>query len=499
MPVMSDIIEKIEVAEANKLSDYSAYANLANSVYELKNEASVLMPFFKDRTIYMLNSTAKGGGVAEMLPRYINIFRELGVNIEWLVMHPDQEAFFSLTKNLHNLIHGAGSTDIASEEKKLYNRVSRKVADGIKPYLKENDILVVHDPQPMGAGALLKKETGVTTLWRCHIGLDKHTEETRAAWHFLSDYADPYDHGIFTASEYIPSYFAGKSSIIYPSLDPLSHKSRVLSAHKLMGILCNAGLGKEHEPVLTPPFSEPAMRLQPDGSFQRADEPEEIGLMYRPTITQVSRWDRLKGFKPLMDGFIHLKKNLINRDDIPERHRNRLKIVRLVMAGPDPSSIQDDPEGIEVLQSLIDTYKDLEPEIQKDIALLTLPMNSSKENALMVNAIQRCSTVIAQNSLKEGFGLTATEAMFKAIPVIGTSAVGLRLQIRDQIDGLMVQNPEDPIEIAEKLDTILSEAKQREFYAINAQKRIHDEFLLFKQIARWLRVLYNTANGYETT
>ena len=88
------------------------------------------------------------------------------------------------------------------------------------------------------------------------------------------------------------------------------------------------------------------------------------------------------------------------------------------MAGPDPSSIQDDPEGKRVLEDLCATYCALDADVQRDIILLALPMSSRKRNALMVNALQRCSAIVVQNSHREGFGLTVTEAMWKGVPVL---------------------------------------------------------------------------------
>jgi trehalose synthase len=207
-------------------------------------------------------------------------------------------------------------------------------------------------------------------------------------------------------------------------------------------------------------------------------------------VTQVSRWDRLKGFPNVLNGFIKLKKCLGNRHAIQdERHRRCLEIVRLVLAGPDPALIQDDPEGQEVLQELVDMYKTLAPEYQESIAILTLPIDSRKENALMVNALQRCSTVVAQNSIREGFGLTATEGMWKRVPVVGTRACGLRQQIRSGIDGLLIMDANDPDELAEALDTLLKDPVKRDLMARSAQRRVHDEFLIFTQLRQWLRLL----------
>jgi trehalose synthase len=125
-------------------------------------------------------------------------------------------------------------------------------------------------------------------------------------------------------------------------------------------VLCNAGLLATDQPVLTPPFDHPALRLQPDGTFARADRPGDVGLLFRPLVTEVSRWDRLKGFRPLLEGFRALKKRLGKRT-YPPRQRRRLEIVRLVLAGPDPASIQDDPEARETLADLSAAFRSLQP------------------------------------------------------------------------------------------------------------------------------------------
>jgi len=108
-------------------------------------------------------------------------------------------------------------------------------------------------------------------------------------------------------------------------------------------------------------------------------------------------------------------------------------------------------------------------------------------------AIQRCATVVVQNSLKEGFGLTATDAMWKRVPVLGSSACGLRLQIRDRIDGRLTGNPQDPDEIADALDEMLSKPVQRELYGRSAQRRVYSRFLVFTQVENWLRRLADVA------
>ncbi len=490
------MIDFAQIHESFTLEGYTGVAHLAGAVRELQSESSILMPQLANRTIWMVNSTAQGGGVAEMLPKMVKLLRELGLRIQWVTIGTDRAEFFALTKRLHNMIHGEGEPSLGGGDQELFDSVNRQAAEALKPHLSPEDIVVIHDPQPIAMGPYLKRELGVRTVWRCHIGLDEEVPATRAVWQFLKPYALTYDRAVFTAPEYIPDYLAGYSTIMHPALDPESHKNRELSPHELVGILCNAGLARPRHPILTPPFEHQAKRLQPDGTFAAAaTEFEEIGLMYRSIVTQISRWDRLKGFGPLLEGFVRLKERRSPGLDWSESQRREVETARLVLAGPDPSSIQDDPEGQEVLQELCVTYRNLRPEYQKDVALLALPMASRKENALMVNALQRCSTIVVQNSIREGFGLTVTEAMWKHVAIIGTQACGLRQQIRDNIDGMLIRDPQDPDEITEKLEKLLTDRRTREILARSAQRRAHDEFLIFTQVRDWLRLLVNCANA----
>jgi trehalose synthase len=381
--------------------------------------------------------------------------------------------------------------ELTAGDRALYEEVSRANAEALMQYVRPNDVLLVHDPQPLGAGARVKRRhPGMRAIWRCHIGLEEDLPVTRAAWEFLRPYASVYDDAVFSVQEYVPGFLADRASVIHPSLDPLSHKNRELSLHKLVGILSDAALTEPHWPLVAPPWPEGARRLQADGRWATATIPEDIGLLARPIITQVSRWDRLKGFEPLMEAFRALKLGLVSRPAHDLRHRRRLELVRLVLAGPDPSSIQDDPEGLLVLESLCKRYTRLEPDVREDVALLALPMGSRKANALMVNAVQSSSDIVAQNSLREGFGLTATEAMWKRKPVLGSArACGLRLQVRDGVDGVLVSNPEDPEAIAEAMHHMLADEDQLETWGRNGQRRAYDEFLIFSELRRWLEML----------
>jgi len=489
------MIHDVEV-KSIPLDDYAAVAQLSRSVAELRENATTLVPTLAGRTVWMVNSTARGGGVAEMLPREVAMLRELGVDTRWVVIEPAEPAFFALTKRLHNLIHGSGDARFVAADRTLYDRVSDTLAAELLPHLADGDVLVVHDPQPLGAGARVRSSRRITAIWRCHIGLDEDLPQTRAAWDFLAPDLARYDHALFTAAEYVPPQLTGPSSIMQPALDPLSHKNRELGIHKLVGILVDAKLVPEHGPAIELPFEHPALRVQADGTLQVALVPQEIGLLFRPIVLQVSRWDRLKGWRPLLDGFVRLKREFPHRAaQYTERQRRLLEQARLVLAGPDPASIRDDPEATEVFTELCEVYGALEPRLQADVALLALPMASVKQNALIVNALQRCATLVVQNSLQEGFGLTVTEAMWKRCAVLGSPACGLRQQIRHGFDGRLLRNPEDLQEIADALEQLLIHPYAREAHGRAAQLRVQEEFLVFTQVRRWLEVLAQVVAG----
>jgi trehalose synthase len=208
---------------------------------------------------------------------------------------------------------------------------------------------------------------------------------------------------------------------------------------------------------------------------------------------QVSRWDRLKGWLPLLRGFAKLKEAARGEDPVHDPlHRRRLELLRLVLAGPDPGGVQDDPEAVRVLEELTEEYVNLPSHVQSDVGILVLPLASRKENALIVNVLQRCASVVVQNSFQEGFGVTATEAMWKRAPVLGTRACGLRLQIRDDLEGRINPEPENPDAVAAYLDAMLRSRHTRERWGAAAQRRVYDEFLVITEVGRILEMLAET-------
>lgn len=471
-------VRVVDVQGGRSLADYEEHVLLAPAVAELRSRAEMALPSLRGRRVWMINSTAEGGGVAEMLPHMMTLLRELGIEIEWAVIGSDRSAFFDLTKRLHNLIHGAGDPRLDQADRELFDSVNRENADELARLVAPDDLVVIHDPQPLGIAPRIR-DLGLPLVWRCHIGLDRENEATRAVWAFLEPYAALADHGVFSAPEYVPVFLRDRSSLIRPALDPLSDKNRELPPVEIGRVLASAGLAGPGDA----PSRQPVERLLPSGAWVPAAECEPVGFLFLPLVVQISRWDRLKGFKPLLEAFARLRGG--ESGGAPE-----IEASRLVLAGPDPYSVADDPEGVAVLEEIADRYRQLEPSTQADVAILKMP-----QNALLINAIQRSAAVIVQNSLEEGFGLTVAEAMWKGVPVVGSRACGIRQQIEDGVEGRLVPDAEDPEGIAAVLDEVLADRDGRQRMARAGLRRVHREFLIFKQLADWLGVLASSAGS----
>jgi trehalose synthase len=368
--------------------------------------------------------------------------------------------------------------------------VNRENALALGELVSPGDILVIHDPQPLPLAGLLRPLLPLLIIWRCHIGLDIENTATRAAWDFLGPYLDAYDHAVFSAPEYIPERLVGRSTVIPPGIDPLSPKNRELGLRETIEVLCNGGLIPYPSPTVHGPYPALAQRVRADGAMAPLNAAESFGLLTRPIVTQISRWDRLKGFGPLLSAFAALKQSAAAGAPGDELHRRRLDLVRLVLAGPDPAGVSDDPEANGMIEELRVEYASMPPAIQDSIALVVLPMQSPEQNALIVNALQRASTIVVQNSLREGFGLTITEAMWKRVPVLTNSqACGPRQQVRDGLDGRLVANPEDQGELQRVLNEMLADSHGRQRWGRTAQRHVHDRFLVLEQLRSWAQLV----------
>jgi trehalose synthase len=261
--------------------------------------------------------------------------------------------------------------------------------------------------------------------------------------------------------------------------------------------MVQAGILEPRGPQVYEDYGHQVRRVMPDGSFATVNQHHPFDLIYRPVITEISRWDRLKGFRELMEAFVHMKRENQKKNDPGSIAFKRIDLCRLVLGGPDPKFVTDDPEGNEVLQELISYYKDLPERIQEDVGLFLLPLDNPKENALIVNALQRCSRIVVQNSLQEGFGLTATEAMWKQTPVLVSGAAGLRFQVVDSQTGKINEDPTDVPALSRTLEYMLNHPKELDKWAFNAQSRVVENFTLFSQIEAWLRLFRKLIKSYQ--
>ena len=479
-------------------SRYRSYPLEAYKVYhkleELINKSQVSTLNFgqilkkNKNKLWMINSTETGGGVAEMLPKLITLIRELGIPTEWAVIETKKAAFFNLTKSLHNLIHGKEvKNNFSDEDRAIYESVNKQNLKEFLPHVSDGDIVVVHDPQPLALGHFLKKKKNIHLIWRSHIGVEFDNNSTKIVWDFLKPYFDEYDHGIFTCKEYIPKVFPKKTSIITPGINPYSHKNRSLSMEKLIGILSSAGLFQT-DVTIYKPFTEPIMFLNDAGEFT----PEaNIKLLGHPVITEISRWDSLKGFSEVLVAFSLLKQRLADGQlsKLTPLQTKTIESAKLCLAGPSPDSVADDPEAQSVLTEIKQLYKDLPFFIKRDVAIISLPMASRKENALIVNALQRVSAIVIQNSFQEGFGLTVTEAMWKEVPIIGSKVKGIMLQVRDGTEGILINDPKNFEELSNAMLKMLTDKKDREMYGRQGHQRVLNEFTIISMLEKYVNII----------
>ncbi|MEF8975187.1 MAG: glycosyltransferase [Halapricum sp.] len=369
-----------------------------------------------------INSTASGGGVAEILVSVVPLLNDVGVDADWQVMDAPDE-FFEVTKTIHNGLQG-GQTELTEDMRETYRSVTIENAEALE---ERYDVLVLHDPQTLGMAPTLAERFPETALvWRCHIDL---TDATPAYLEFVQSYLDPIDRAIFTLPEYGEAITGVEIDTIYPSIDPLTEKNR------------------------------PIEDLSGDAA-EAADLERFSFDTDRPLIVQISRFDPWKD--PL--GVIEAYRNV--SASIPDAQ------LALVGAMPD-----DDPEGIEV-------YNEVEEEAggDPDIHLLTNLPDAG------INGLQWGADVVLQKSLREGFALTVSEALWKETPVVGSNVGGIPLQIEDGKNGYLVE-PDDIDATADRVIQLLEDDELRRRLGENGRETVREQFLTPRQVLDYLTLL----------
>ena len=372
------------------------------------DDLTLLAKRLEGKSVQHINSTAVGGGVAEILTRAVPLLKELGVNTEWDVIKGGQQ-FFEVTKKFHNALHGRPE-EISQRDFDVFMDASEENIKGVDTH---GDIVFIHDPQPI---ALVRKKADNKWIWRCHIDVSNPNQKV---WKFLMDFIVSYDSAVFSA----PSFSRRlpiRQFLISPSIDPLSDKNKELPQELIDSVLRKYGIIKD-----------------------------------KPIITQISRFDRLKDPVGVIQAYLQVKKYID---------------CQLILAG---GSASDDPEGVQVLEEVREKAKQ-----DRDIHILLLPQND-----IEVNALQRASTVIMQKSIREGFGLTVAEGLWKAKPVVASNVGGIPLQVKHKYSGLLCHSIDGA---AFALKQLLNSPGYAKKLGENGRENIRNNFLLTRHLKEYM-------------
>jgi trehalose synthase len=433
---------------------------------------------WEGRVVWNVNSTATGGGVAEMLRSLVPYVRGVGIDSRWLVIDGTPE-FFAITKRLHHALHGSqgDGTDLGGAEKTAYEAVLEANSDEISALVRPRDFVILHDPQTAGLAPRLVK-AGAIVIWRCHVGTDISNEEVERGWHFLRPYLTHVAAIVFSRMQYIPSVLdSGRTVVIAPSIDPFSAKNQDLGDDAVRAILVQAGLIEGPGGEASPAF------VRGDGSPGRVDRGADVIHLGRaptwetPLVVQVSRWDPLKDPIGVIDGFLQYT------------HSGKDTKTVLVLAGPNVRAIEDDPEAAATLDAVARRWRTLPHEVRSRVELASLPTADLEENGAIVNALQRHAKVVVQKSLHEGFGLTVTEAMWKARPVVATAVGGIQDQIVSGEHGLLLDDPTNAKKFSSLLAAVLSDEGFAAELGENARERVKNEYLPIRHLRQYAELL----------
>jgi trehalose synthase len=402
------------------LDRYAEHAG-QDAVSQLRQLAGLLAGL----KVVHVNSTPKGGGVAEILEALVPLMRALGLDASWEVIEGNDN-FFVCTKSFHNALQGR-ALEISPTLLRAYEDVNARNAERLRPILEAADVVFIHDPQPAPLLGHCPDRRG-KWIWRCHIDL---SHPYRPVWKYLRRFLFNYDASIFSLDAFVQP-MPHSVYLIPPSIDPLSEKN---------------------------------LPLDP-GIVRRTLE--EFGIdTHRPLLVQISRFDRFKD--PL--GVIQAYR--LAKSFVPS--------LQLALAG---GGAIDDPEGETVLNEVHNAAKD-----DPDIHVL-----SSGYSEQTINTLQTGADIVLQKSLREGFGLTVTEAMWKGKPVIGGNTGGIRLQLLNHRTGFLVDTPEGA---AMRIRYLLTERHRIGEIGKNAKELVRQNFLITRHLREYLTLMVALTHGNE--
>lgn len=377
-----------------------------------------------DRHIVHVNSTAQGGGVAEILYTLVPLMNDVGVDCGWRVLLGGND-FFNVTKAFHNGLQSE-PLSLTDQKKHVYTETNENFA--AFNHFDRHDAVVIHDPQPLPMIQYYKKRQ--PWIWRCHIDLTAPDPEL---WEYLKGYILRYDLVIVSHEKYLRPDLPVEQRVVNPAIDPLNQKNIDL----------------------------------PDETVARYVDRFNIPLD-KPFIMQVSRFDKWKD----PEGVIEVFKRVVEQVD-----------CRLVLAG---NMATDDPEGIEMFEHIKLVAADL---VKSGKVIMVVGASDTE-----INALQRVSSVILQKSLREGFGLTVAEAMWKETPVVASRVGGIPLQVIDGETGFLV-DPTDYDQCAEKVVALLKDRGMADEMARRAKEHVRENFLMTRLLGHDLALLAELTSG----
>lgn len=391
---------------------------------DIIEELTILASHVENRSIKMVNSTAVGGGVAEMLHRVVPLLNELGVQVEWDVIKGD-EPFFEITKSFHNALQGKEG----AFSEKVFNTYLEYNAMNFEAMTFDQDLIVIHDPQPaaMIKGMAQRKNRWV---WRCHIDLSHPNPQL---WEFLEPLIELYDAAILTSAMFSPRLSIPQYRF-YPAIDPLDDKNKALNSAYVDQVFAKYGIPRD-----------------------------------KPIVTQISRYDPWKDPVGVVRAFKMARKYVD---------------CRLLLVG---DKAADDPESDKILDQVRSEAGD-----HPDIHILLFSPSVATE----INAFQRGSDVVLQKSLREGFALTVSEALWKHRAVIGGAVGGIPTQVIDGHTGLLVHTVEGA---SLAIRSLLNQPGYAKRLGDNGHARVRDEFLVTKNLKRYLLLLLALDRKKEET
>jgi trehalose synthase len=439
---------------------------------ELERTMRDLATALRGRVLWNINSTARGGGVVELLGSLIPYDRGFAIDERWVVIEGSPE-FFNVTKRIHNLLHGVESdgSQISEAERHEYEETMRRNASTLVGIISPGDVVVIHDPQAAGLVPALASH-GAHVIWRSHIGVDQANDVARSAWRMLTPYLGQAAAYVFSRRRYAwEGLDPARIHVIAPTIDPFTVKNRDMPEDAVTSILVAAGVvrgSNGHAAFERSDGSTDTVRRRAALIGAPLDSAARI-------VLQVSRWDRLKDPVGVFDAFA--------------RHVGPASDAVLVLAGPGAGTVSDDPEQPEVLHEVESRRAALPAGIQERVLVAQLPMEDSDENAAIVNALQRRAEVVVQKSLAEGFGLTVAEAMWKGRPIVASRVGGIEDQIEHGVSGILIDDPTDLASFGGSVVDLLQDRAKAARLGSSARTRAIHEFLAPRHLVQQAQLI----------